>query len=51
MKEYMDLFGERRWRAIEIYYKNLQKILSTTENFIPWDRLKIQTWMNDIRSP
>jgi len=49
MREYMDLFGARRWRTLKTYDAELKKILDIDPEFIPWDEGKLRGWMNEIR--
>ena len=50
LQEYMDLFGNKRWRSIKIYNRNLIKIIDTIYDFIPWDEEKVIRWMNNMRA-
>ena len=49
MREYMDLFGSKRWRTIKLYNANMEHTLKVEPDFIPWDADKIRNWMNKVK--
>jgi len=42
------LFGKRRWRTIKKYTVELEAILKTIPDFIPWDETKVRRWLNTL---
>ena len=46
--ECKSLFGKRRWRTIKKYTINLETILKTDPDFIPWDEEKVRKWLNRL---
>ena len=42
------LFGKRRWRTIKKYTVELEAIIKTIPDFIPWDETKVRRWLNKL---